>query len=221
MKRELIPVILAKSFTDFRKRLDVIKKLRPKTQWIQIDVVDGKFVPWKTYNDPSKVKSLLRNINFEVDLMTVNPLLHAKEWVKAGAKRILFHVEPKATKNPSEIIEYLKSHGVEVGAAINAKTPLSRLIPHLHAVDCALILGVNPGKSGQPFQKQVLKKIRALHKKYPRLPIEVDGGVQLDNARSILEAGATRLAAASAIQKAPSPSIAYKKILTLINNTHI
>lgn len=236
---ELIPVILAKNFADFKKKLATIKKLRPKPRWIQIDVVDGKFAPWKTYNNPGRIMKAFtptplpkgeggrrqgKGFNVEVDLMAVNPLRHAKAWIKAGAKRILFHVEQSGIKHGTwnmeqivKIAKYIKSHGAKVGLSLNARTPLSLLTPYIKEADGVLLLGVNPGRSGQPFQKAVLNKIRTLHRKFPALPIEVDGGVSLKNAALILRAGATRLAASSAIHGSKNPQQAYKKLLKVIN----
>lgn len=257
MEREIIPVILAKDVADFKKKLAVIQALRPAPRWIQIDVVDGKFAPYKTWDNPKKAMAMLspspsplprvERVNIEVDLMVVNPLQHARAWIKTGAKRILFHVEAstrfryRVTGNLLlgnsvwQIIKYIKSHGVEVGLSLNPDTPIEMLKPFLPPtsppptswggkrrgmIDCVLLLGVNPGKSGQKFQKKILAKIRALRKAAPRLPIEVDGGVNLKNARAILRAGATRLAAASAIVNAKNPQEAWKK-LSKIGNAHI
>jgi len=250
MKREIIPVILAKNFSDFKNKLATIKKLRPKPRWIQIDVVDGKFAPYKTWAEPKKVAAGLQparhkkrrlktgDYNIEVDLMVVDPLKHAKAWIKAGAKRILFHVERdrhglRPRDDIMQIIQYIKKHGAEEGLSLNPDTPISMLAPYLTPspyplpggeekgegkqllVDCVLFLGVNPGKSGQSFQRHVLKKISALRKTYPHLPIEVDGGVNLSNAEELFQAGATRLAAASAIYGASNPQDAYNKLLKL------
>ncbi|MBI4135856.1 thiamine phosphate synthase [Candidatus Uhrbacteria bacterium] len=216
MKRELIPVILAKNFSDFKERLTTIKTFKPKPLWIQIDVVDGKFAPWKTWADPEIAKHELRGMNYEVDLMVVDPLKHAKAWMRAGAKRILFHIEHNVKDQPSTVIACVKKNGAEVGASLNARTSLRNLFPYLASLDCVLLLGVNPGRSGQPFQPSVLKKIRTLRKKFPHLPIEVDGGVSLKNAQAILRAGATRLATASALHKAANPQQTYKNFLKVI-----
>lgn len=213
MKREIIPVILAKNFSDFKKKLAIISTLRPKPKMIQIDVVDGKFAPFKTYNAPHRVAPLLKEAAFEMDLMVTNPLKHAKAWIKTGARRVLFHIEFKATKKPQKVIENIKSRDVEVGVSLNPNTPIEMIVPFVKQINAVLLLGVNPGKSGQKFQPKVLKKIRDLRQKYPALAIEVDGGVKLDNAALIFKAGATRLAAATAIVGAKNPQKAYKQLL--------
>ncbi len=252
MKREIIPVILTKDAADFKKKLAIIKALRPAPRMIQIDVVDGKFAPYRTWNNPKKAATLLKGMRFEVDLMTLDSLKHTREWIKAGTKRIMFHVEPLLMSSRAKrgdpvlktrllrrstprndilkIIAYIKSHGVEVGLSLNPDTPIGVLESFLahnpsqppltlrggeRAVDCVLLLGVNPGKSGQKFQPKILAKIRALRKAYPRLPIEVDGGVNLRNAQAIFQAGATRLASASAILGADDPQRAYSIFLSL------
>lgn len=226
MKNEIIPVILAKDLTDFKSKLAIIKALRPKPRWVQIDVVDGKFAPWKTWPlNPLRLPLNLRGRDccIEVDLMVVDPLKHAKAWIKAGAKRILIHVEalPRYTEIQSPKFRRLDlPTSIEIGLSLNAQTPLSHLTPYIKYADCVLLLGVNPGKSGQPFQPQVLKKIRVLRKKYPALPIEVDGGVNLKNAETILKAGATRLAAASAILNSPNPQKTYKEFLNIMDKVN-
>lgn len=212
MKREIIPVILAKDAADFKKKLAVIKTLRPAPRMVQVDIVDEKFAPYRTWNNPIKAASLLRGICFEVDLMTINSLRHAKAWQASGASRVFFHTEREASKNPREIIKYLHSHAVEVGISLNPDTPLSSIQPYLSMIDAMLLLGVNPGKSGQKFQPKILAKIRTLRKAHPRLPIEVDGGVNLRNARALFQAGATRLATASALLGADDPQMAWKRL---------
>lgn len=216
MKRELIPVILAHDLKDFKAKLSTIQSFKPKPDMIQIDIVDGKFAPWTTFRNAKKATPLLKKVNYEMDLMVVDPLKHAKAWIKAGAKRILFHIEPKATKDPLKVIKYVKSNKCQIGISINAKTPLSKLFPYIKYVDCVLLLGVDPGKSGQPFQTHTLKKIQILRKKFPTLPIEVDGGVDLKNAAKITKAGANRLASASAILKSTNPQKTYKEFLKII-----
>ncbi|MDP3244473.1 MAG: hypothetical protein Q8M83_02305 [bacterium] len=272
MVRKIIPIILANDFTDFKKKLVIINSLKPKAKMIQIDVSDGKFTSQKIFNQTNKIKNLDIPA-FEAHLMVNDPLKHAKAWIMAGAKRILFHVEP-FLENPSltlplfkslsnspfakgreplagenslyspplekggwgdlwKTINFIKQQNIEVGLCLNPETPITILEPYLFspspyssptnggrkngwAIDCVLILCVTPGKSGQKFQGKNLAKIRALRKKYPNLPIEVDGGVNLNNAKKIFQAGATRLSAASAILNADNPQKAYTAFLKLI-----
>jgi ribulose-phosphate 3-epimerase len=219
MKREIIPVILAKSFADFKKKLGIIKKLRPRPKMIQIDVVDGKFAPFKTYNAPERVKKILKGMNFEVDLMVVDPVRHAADWIKAGAKRILFHIE--SAKDPRTVIALAYKNKREVGLSLNPDhSSITRLLLYRKEIDAVLLLGVRPGKSGQKFHRHVLKKIQAFHRRAPTLPIEVDGGVNLVHAEEMFKAGATRLAAASAIMNAKNPQDSYQQLLKISNAKH-
>lgn len=214
MRREIIPVILAKNSADFKGKLEVIKKLRPRPKMIQIDVVDGKFAPFKTYNAPAKVKGILRGINFEADLMVIDPLKHTKAWIEAGAKRILFHIE--SAKGPKAVIDFVRAKKREVGLSLNPdRSPVQKVFPYLKKIDAVLLLGVRPGKSGQKFHRHVLQKIQMLRRRAPALPIEVDGGVNLIHAKEMFKAGATRLAAATAITNAENPQNSYQQLLEI------
>lgn len=223
MKNEIIPVILAKDSADFKNKLNIIKTLRPKLKMIQVDVADGKFTPFKTFHDYKKIKKIGLP-PFEAHLMVTDPLRHTKDCLKAGAKRVLFHLETQVKKKnqqiqPSEkivqILKYIKSNNKEAGLCLNPNTPLSTLSPYLNLINCILLLGVNPGRSGQSFQPQILKKIIALRRLCPTLPIEVDGGVKLDNARTMFKAGANRLSVASAVINAENPQKAYQQLLKI------
>ena len=145
------------------------------------------------------IKRLKLPVEFEVHLMVKDPEITIEEWVDAGAKRIIFHIE--ATHKPEECIKTIKRFKREAGIAINPKTKVSKIKKFLPEIDHVLIMGVNPGFSGQKFQPKVLKKIKRLKKIAPNIKIGVDGGVNQKNAKEILRAGADFLCAASAIFK--------------------
>jgi ribulose-phosphate 3-epimerase len=250
MRGEIIPVILAKNFDDFEKKLKIIKSLKPKPTWIQIDVVDGRFAPFLTFHQISKIVPSLKKFNLEIHLMVINPIGEAQKWLKAGAKRILFQIEgffpsvqriqkrnwqSKTLKKLflsqltnhwekiSQLLHRLKSNQsnkIEIGLALEPNTPLEAIFPLIKQIDVVLLLGVKAGQSGQRFQPQVLKKIRTLRQKYPSLPIEVDGGVKLENIAKMLKAGANRFACASALINHPQPQIVYQKFLNLLSCCH-
>ena len=192
---DIIPVILAKDFPEFQFKLEL---LRPLNTLIQIDVVDGKFAPHTTFGVPALVKGLAM-LPYEVDLMVERPLAVVDAWMSAGAERILFHVESK--DDPLLVIQTVKKYNKEVGISLNTETPWQVLLPYIGKIDCVLFKGVHSGASGQAFIPEVLEKIRSFHAAYPALPIEIDGGVTLDNVQALVIAGATRLATASALFK--------------------
>ena len=191
----VIPAILAKSQKEFEEK---IKKIAPHADIIQIDVMDGVFVPNKTWADTDIIKHLYLPIKFEAHLMVQNPEAGAIEgWAQAGAFRIIFHIE--ATKKAEECIRQIKKYKREVGVAINPNTPLAKLKPFLKKIDYVLVMGVTPGFSGQKFQPVVLQKIKQIRNLAPKIKIGVDGGVDKTNAKKLYAAGANYLNAASAI----------------------
>ncbi|MFH1193743.1 MAG: ribulose-phosphate 3-epimerase [bacterium] len=204
----IIPAILAKSQKEFEEK---IKKILPFSDFIQIDVMDGVFVPNTTWADTDVIEHLHLPARFEAHLMVKNPEAGViEEWAKAGAARIIFHIE--ATKKPEQCIKQIKKYKKEIGIAINPKTPLAKLKPFLKTSDYVLVMGVTPGFSGQKFQPVALEKIKQLKKIAPRVKIGVDGGVNKTNAKKIYAAGADYLNAASAIFKAKNIAKAIEEL---------
>jgi len=141
------------------------------------------------------------DINFEVDLMIENPELAVPKWVNAGASRIVVHVE--------SMIDFEKIRAsvpvglIELGLAINTVTPLSSIEPYIERIDFVQCMGISRiGFQGESFDERVLENVRMLRAKYPDLPISIDGSVNFDTAKSLVDAGATRLVSGSAILEA-------------------
>lgn len=203
----IIPAILAKSREKF---LEKIKKIAPHAGFVQIDVMDGVFVPNTTWADTKEIKNMNLPMRFEAHLMVKNPEAGViEEWAKAGASRIIFHIE--ATKKPEECLRQIKKFRREAGVAINPKTPLAKIKKFLPRLDYVLVMGVIPGFSGQKFQSAALGKIKEIRKIAPKIKIGIDGGVDKTNSKKLYAAGADNLNAASAIFKS-------KNIAKAINN---
>ena len=170
---------------------------------VQIDVMDNKFVPNKTWGTSEKIKKALNEINykknFEIHLMVLNPEKVVDKWADTGAKRIIFHFE--STTKIKEVIKKIKESKCEVGIAINPETSVKSIEKFLKDLDFVLVMGVNPGFSGQKFQPQILRKIKQIKKIKSKILVGVDGGVNLKNAKKIISAGADTIATASAIFK--------------------
>ena len=194
MKVKLVPTLLTSSFAEFKDKLE---KLDDYFDLVQIDCADGEFVKNKTFYDVDKIKGLIFNADLELHLMVLNPLKEIKKWQNyKKVKTIIFHYE--AVKNDKKIlglIDYLKKYKIKAGLAINPETPTEHIIKFLPILDLVLVLGVEPGWGGQTFQPKVLNKIKEIRKAFPKIDIEVDGGVNLGNAREIVQAGANILAA--------------------------
>ncbi|MBI5306495.1 ribulose-phosphate 3-epimerase [Candidatus Wolfebacteria bacterium] len=204
----IIPTINCENFECVKEKISQAAKF---SQWVQIDIADGKFTKHKTWNNPNEFSIFNFQFsipNLEIHLMTINPLKQINTWAKAGAKRIIIHIE--ALKDYK--IDKLKN--CEIGLVINPETPIEKIIPFLENNKIKLIqtLAVNPGKSGQKFQKKTLDKIKFLKRKYPNIKIEVDGGINQKTAKLCQKAGADILAVGSYIWKSNNPQQSYEKI---------
>lgn len=194
MKVKLVPTLLTSSLAEFKDKLE---KLDEYFDLVQIDCADGEFVKNKTFYDLEKIKGIFTNLDFELHLMVKDPLKVIKKWQNyKKVKTIIFHYE--AVKNDKKIlglIDYVKKLKIKVGLAINPETKLEQFRKFLPILDLVLVLGVEPGWGGQEFQPRVLDKIKEIRQAFPKLDIEVDGGVNLDNAKEIVQSGANILAA--------------------------
>ncbi len=184
---------------------------------LHIDVMDGHFVPNITLGPP--VISSLKGktyLPFDVHLMIENPEKHIDDFIKAGADIITVHVE--STVHLNRLVNYIKNKGIKPGVALNPSTPLSSLQYILDDIYMILIMSVNPGFGGQKFIPKMLEKIRDLKKiilqENPEILIEVDGGINEENAPDIIKAGADILVAGSAIYLSSNPGDVIEKLKT-------
>jgi ribulose-phosphate 3-epimerase len=175
---------------------------------IQIDVMDGTFVPDITFG-PGVVRALRREVDLflDVDLMIVNPEKHLRPFVDAGADRLIVHRE--ACAHPHKVLESVRSLGVQAGIALAPGTSLSTIEELLGLVDVVQVMTVNPGWGGQPFLPTQLDKIRRLRQMLDARELDarigVDGGINTTTAPLVVEAGATVLVAGSAIFGGTAP----------------
>lgn len=203
---KIIPAILEKNPAGF---LNKIKLTSPIFKWIQLDIMDGKFVPWKNFADPKIIKKYSRN-NFEIHLMVARPSRQIEKWSKAGAKRIIFHVE--CLEDSDKVIAKIKKYKLQVGLAFNPKTSITKTKPFLNKIDLLLFLGVTPGKQGQKFQPSIIKKIKTIKKLRPKCKLAVDGGVNDKNAKNLIKAGINILNVGSYLFNSKDIKVALKKL---------
>lgn len=195
-----IKVLTSLIETDLESIKQKIALVEPYLDLVQIDVMDGIFVPNVTINNPEKFKQLKVSCNLEYHLMIAEPARQINGWLQLDSKNIFFHYE--AVKDRAEILPLIKliqASGKGAGLAINPKTEFLAIEPYLSVVDLVMCLTVEPGFSGQRFDPSVLPKIKAIRQKYPNLPIEVDGGINPETGKLAVEAGATILNANSFI----------------------
>lgn len=194
------PSLLSADFTNLEKEIKILNE--EKVDFLHLDIMDGNYVPNISYG-PGIVKSLreLTEIPFDTHLMIERPENFIEKFVEAGSDIITIH--PSTTKHLDRTLSLIKSYGKKVGLALNPGDSLDVLDYNLEKLDLVLIMSVNPGFGGQKFIPSVLKKIKEVKKliqdRELSALIEVDGGVKLNNAKDILEAGADILVSGSGI----------------------
>ena len=210
MQTEIIPAILAKSKEDLLKKILLVKD---HVKTIQLDIMDGEFVPNKTVGLDDLID--LPKAKYEFHWMVKNP----KKWIEKidGPHIHLLHVETINENDFSEITNLIKKKNGIIGLAINPPTDLNLLSPFIDKVERVLVMTVNPGFSGQKYISEMETKIKTLRKKYPKLNIEVDGGINLDTIKHAYSAGANLLAAASAIFAESNIKTAIEKLQNTAN----
>lgn len=197
---KIAPSILSADFSNLG--LEISKLKGYGADLIHIDVMDGHFVPNITIG-PSVIKDLRRysDLLFDVHLMITNPDKYITQFADSGADIITIHIE--CDIDIEDTVNMIKSHNKKVGISLNPSTPISRIENILDKVDIALVMSVYPGFGGQKFIQSSIDKIRELKdlisSRELSAQIEVDGGITLDNAKSVVEAGADILVAGSAI----------------------
>ncbi len=190
---------MEKTFDQVAVKIKRIEKEAPKIKWVQLDIMDGKFVSNATWNQPEDLLKIKTYLNLEVHLMVDAPLTLINSWSKQNQiKRILVHKE--AVRNSNQIVKLvtaIKQANREAGIVLNPSTPVESVKDYLLILDEVLLMAVEPGFSGQKFQNKILDKIRGLRQWNSQIPIGIDGGINLETAPLAIKAGASRLYAAS------------------------
>jgi ribulose-phosphate 3-epimerase len=198
----LAPSILAADFANLQRDVELIN--RSAADWIHVDVMDGRFVPNISFGLPV-CEAIHRHATkpLDVHLMIVEPERYLAAFAKAGARTLSVHLE--ACPNLHRTVQQIRELGCSPGVAINPHTPVSLLSEIIDDIDLVLIMSVNPGFGGQAFIERSVEKVRQVRALSTRVQIEVDGGVNLDNAPRLLQAGADVLVAGSFVFSAPDP----------------
>src|SRR3989344_3002029 len=209
---EIIPSINVDSFEELKRRIALVE---PFVDWVHLDISDGTFSNHVSWHESKDLIGFETTAKIEVHLMIDKPEKKIGEWLLTPASRLIFHQE--ATKNQELIIEKIHEAGREAGLAIRPNTPWLKLFPYFGKVELLQVLGVSPGPSGQFLSEEVIHKIGHIkHTCHPCI-IEVDGGVNLQNAQILTKEGADVLVAGKAIFESSDIEKSIEELKTLSN----
>jgi len=216
---EIIPSILSADFA--RLAEEIARVERGGAAFLHLDVMDGHFVPNLTIGPPV-VESLRKTTraHFDVHLMIENPERYVPAFAAAGANSISVHYE--ACRHLDQVLGLIRAEGAMAGIVLNPATPVSLLEDVLEVADYVLLMSVNPGFGGQKLIPYVLNKVRQLDRmrreKKLALPIEIDGGVHLENLADVVLAGCDWIVTGSAVFHSPDPEATVREMREIAAN---
>jgi len=213
MQRLIAPSLLSADFLHLEDDIEMVN--RSEADWFHCDIMDGRFVPNISFGIPV-VQAIKKKSQkpLDVHLMIVEPEKYFEAFAKAGADIITFHYE--ASTHIHRSVQQIKALGLKAGVVLNPHTPVSVLEDILCDLDLVLLMSVNPGFGGQKFIERTYEKIKKLrsmiNEQKANTLIEVDGGVNTENAKALFEAGADVLVAGNAVFKSENPIETIKKL---------
>ncbi|OHA20289.1 MAG: hypothetical protein A2836_01005 [Candidatus Taylorbacteria bacterium RIFCSPHIGHO2_01_FULL_45_63] len=224
---EIIPAIIPKNLEDLEEKMSSVRKLVPL---VQVDVLDGSLVPARSwpYQSSSKPDTFFEHIvkeqegfpfwqelEFEAHLMVREPERIISDWIAAGATRIIVQLE--GVSDFQKLFDVVDGK-VPLGVALALDTPIEKLTPIVEKIEAIQCMGWNfkeLGHQGRPFDERTFDTIRRLRELYPTVILSVDGGVNLENAPKLIEAGVSRLVVGSAIFASDNPTETIKTFQNL------
>jgi ribulose-phosphate 3-epimerase len=208
---EILPSILSADFARLGEQIEALESVGCRT--LHVDVMDGHFVPNITIGPPvvESIRKITR-LTLDVHLMITDPDRYAPVFIGAGADRVVVHQE--TCPHLDRTLRMIQTEGARAGVVINPATPVAMLDEVLEIVDYVLIMSVNPGFGGQAFIPHAIDKVRRLSAKKRdrglKFPIEIDGGITMDNVAEVVRAGVEWVVAGSSIFRDGKPAAAFE-----------
>ncbi len=218
---QITPSLPAQSFEEIESLVQALKDVIPM---FQIDIVDGAFAPTTSWpfteknnhrESFKKLAAFTAIVPIEIDCMVMHPEKYIHDFYEAGVKSVIVHMG--STTVYEDIILHARMHGYKIGLALTNDVQVSALAPFVSEIDFVQVMGIaHVGAQGQPFDTRTINTLTTLRRRYPRLPLVVDGAVNESTIVQLRDAGATRFAPGSAVAKHPDPVLAYKQLCVLI-----
>lgn len=209
-KLEIIPTLFSKNLKEFKAKLNKVENLSKN---LHIDIMDGKFVSSKSVslNKLEFIKNLKNN--FEVHLMCEKPEKYFEICEKLNIKKVYFHFE--VFKNLEEVFDFLnysKKFKFKIGIVINPETKFKEVLPVLKKLNNIMIMSVVPGAQGQKFITNTYQKVKKYHEFDPKLNIQIDGGIKINQIKKLVENGGNSFCVGSFLNSVEDPKDNFKKL---------
>lgn len=207
MSHLIAPSLLSSDFANLQSECEMLNA--SDADWFHLDIMDGEFVPNITFGMPV-IKSIKKHAkkSLDVHLMIVKPERYIRDFKEAGADILTVHIE--ASTHLHRTLQEIRRNDMLAGVALNPHTPVEALEPVLEEIDLVCMMSVNPGFGGQRFIEKTYDKVRKLKEMIrlsgTKVQIEIDGGVTLENARDLVDAGADVLVAGSFVFGSENPA---------------
>ncbi|HSR89150.1 MAG TPA: hypothetical protein VLK22_01970 [Candidatus Udaeobacter sp.] len=213
----IVPAILTDNFANFKEQL---AKLSEHYSSVQIDVLDGIFLPNKTFLERTELNDINSEAYFELHLMVRDPLAELAKWKEVeSVTSAVFHIESEV--DPEECIKNIRQNNWHVGIALDPETPIAKIMPYANLVDEILFMTVHPGEQGAPFTPEVLTKIKEFKKLGLNVICSADGGINENTIKSVVEAGAEKLYIGGAIIRSNDVEIEHENLIQAIGEITI
>lgn len=213
----IIPTILTDNFNEFKNKLDNLITSEIIFPFIQIDVMDGKFVNNISFKEREEINQISQKFDFELHLMVEHPINEIETWKKVSSiKKVLIPVEGK--DDIQKAIKLARDLDWSVGLSVNPETSLEKIDPHIDHIDSVLFLTVNPGAQGNPLIPEVGEKVKKFKETYAHMTCSVDGGINTQNIALVNSWGADYFCIGSALIGQSDIKTAYNNLINSLEN---